>query len=597
MPRNRALNTIAILASLAFINTAQADINEPQGRAVQMLSSLQDSSQVRYFNADNWFTEETNIPSIAIANDDILNQNHRYLVDFSMIEDEEKKQQAKSMLRQQFGLTFDSDFLIISRYKGKLLFSPVDNEDDPNVSNLELSTETDTSSFARSENTATLPHVAFYLSVNRQITFNECRFQVSRLFESNNTERYLCSSSPNISLIYRVNLARSLQYGTTGSATPDAKIVRISLDDESSGAGINLNNKLDTVKATRWLSGFANGYDTEWVTDAIAEDYRFTFNASNSKAQVLKTFPRSNINSQYEVREISGFELGTSGGLDGAKGKLEASASYNQSRWLTFNTSDYRVERSSNGPRNITFKWNRDQFRTADSLLTRRSDTVFVWDRYPVDLNRISPISYSGFVPKMDVIYKANANETGTTRFTIGSSVNMRPFYHGRYYHYYFFGNHYSYHAFENTPRRRINVNTSFTVDWTHPVFTGGRPVNLQLASFNNRCIQTSSNGTLSARNCLSNSPQQSFIYDQFGRYVSAANKKCLDGESLDRLQPCAMKLSQRWEWLENSDNLKNIFFDQKLGHDKTTGSLGLYNYDDSQVSVRTMTSYTNLFN
>lgn len=31
MPRNKTLNAIAILASLAFINTAQANINEPQG--------------------------------------------------------------------------------------------------------------------------------------------------------------------------------------------------------------------------------------------------------------------------------------------------------------------------------------------------------------------------------------------------------------------------------------------------------------------------------------------------------------------------------------------------------------------------------------
>ncbi|MCZ4292896.1 leukocidin family pore-forming toxin [Vibrio sinaloensis] len=596
MPRNKALNAIAILASLAFINTAQANINEPQGRAVQMLSSLQDSSQVRYFNADYWLTDESNIPSMKTANDDILNQNRRYLVDFSMIEDEEQKQQAKSILRQQIGLTFDSDFLIVSRYKGKLMFSPVDNEDDPNVSNLEPSTETNMSSLARSDNTATLPHVAFYLSVNRRITVDECRFQKSRLFGSPNTKWYFCSE-PNISLIYRVNFARSLQYGTTGSATPDAKIVRISLDDESSGAGINLNKTLSTYAINNSIPAYRNGYNKEWITDAIAEDYQFKFNASNNKAQVLKTFPRSNINSRYEVREISGFELGIASSLEGAKGKLEASASYNQSRWLTFNTSDYRVERSTSGSRNITFKWNREQYRTAASLLSRSTDTLFSPYRNPINLNRISPISYSGFVPKMDVIYKADANETGTTRFTIESSVNIRPLYHGRYYHYYLFGNHYSYHGFENSQRRRVGVNTSFTVDWTHPVFMGGRPVNLQLASFNNRCIQTSNDGTLSVRACLDNSAQQSFIYDQFGRYVSATNKKCLDGESLDRLQPCAMKLSQRWEWLENSDNLKNVFFDQKLGHNKTTGSLGLYNYDDSQVSVRTMTSFTNLFN
>ncbi|MCE7627232.1 leukocidin/hemolysin toxin family protein, partial [Vibrio fluvialis] len=109
-----------------------------------------------------------------------------------------------------------------------------------------------------------------------------------------------------------------------------------------------------------------DAYFREWSTDAIAQDYRFAFNASNNKAQVLKTFPASNVNANFERKEVSGFELGVSGGVEadskGPKGKLEARASYSQSRWLTFNTQDYRIERSTKNAQNISFSWARQQY-------------------------------------------------------------------------------------------------------------------------------------------------------------------------------------------------------------------------------------------
>nr|MBF4312175.1 hemolysin [Vibrio anguillarum] len=88
-----------------------------------------------------------------------------------------------------------------------------------------------------------------------------------------------------------------------------------------------------------------------------------------------------------------------------------------------------------------------------------------------------------------------------------------------------------------NTTRRRVSKSASFTVDWEHPVFTGGRPVNLQLGSFNNRCVDVADNGVLSASSCDETKNSQSFIYDQLGRYVSANDiHQCLDGQSLGQL-------------------------------------------------------------
>ncbi|HAS6610702.1 TPA: hemolysin [Vibrio parahaemolyticus] len=599
------IKTVGAIIPCLLINSVYADISKPQGQAIGILSSIYNDSQVRYINASNWLKGSIDIPSLAIIREDIINNRLRYFIDFSTIEDELSKKTAKSLLRKKIGLSFISDFLIISPHKDELLFTPLDNDKDPNISLLEADKPQRTLSprvrdFLPSTTPSgsnSLPHVAFYLNVNRTITDQECSFPKSHLWD--NGDRVFCDN-PNISLIYRVNLERSLQYGTTGAATPDAKIVRISLDDDTTGAGIHLNDYLD-YEQIKIGGSVLNAYSKEWSTNAIAQDYQFTFNASNNKAQILKTFPRENLNKNYEVKEVSGFQLGVTGGIeankDGPKGKLEANASYDQSRWLTFNTHDYRVERNTANAQNIQFKWSRDQYATAESLLDRSTDAFWV-DKYPVDVNKINPIGYASFVPKMDVIYMADPNARGTTDFTIDSSVNIRPIYHAAYNYYYILGGHQSYYGFENSPRRRVSKSASFTVDWDHPVFTGGRPVNLQLGSFNNRCIDVGYEGTIKTSNCDETKYSQSFIYDQLGRYVSASDvNKCLDGISLDRLQNCNSNLSQRWEWEDGSDHLRSIFSGQLLGHDNVSGDLGLYAAQSREIGLRTVTSFTNVFN
>ncbi|MCY9843143.1 leukocidin family pore-forming toxin [Vibrio caribbeanicus] len=599
----KTLGAIAVMSGLMF-NTAQAEIHQPQGSAVGMLSGLQDSSQINYVNANYWLIGDDTPPTLAAIRDKVINQKLRYFVDFSLIQGQQQKAHANALLRKSLGLAFDKDFLIISEHKGELLFTPLDNKDDPNINLLDAAKEKlsrQRRSLANNRpgtvvETNSLPHVSFYLTVNKSISDSECTFPNSHLWDKG--ERVFCDN-PNISLIYRVNLERSLQYGTTGSATPDAKIVRISLDDDTTGSGIHLNDELDYHFSK---AGYVtlDAYFRDWSTDAIAQDYQFEFNASNNKAEILKTFPRENLNSEFQVRDVSGFTLGVSGSLegssDGPKGKLEASASYNQSRWITFNTYDYRVERSTKNPQNIRFKWDRDQYKTAESLLSKWTNPLWNED-YPLDTQLINSIGYASFVPKMDIIYKAAPDETGTTEFTIDSSVNIRPIYNGAYKHYYVVGGHQSYHGFENGVRRRVSKSANFTVDWEHPVFTGGRPVNLQLGSFNNRCVEVGNDNTVSTSECDETKTSQSFIFDQLGRYVSAINvNKCLDGNSLEQLKTCNSNLSQRWEWEKDSDRLTNIFSHQQLGHNKTTGELGLFSGEDDQVSLRTITSYTNVF-
>lgn len=84
--------------------------------------------------------------------------------------------------------------------------------------------------------------------------------------------------------------------------------MRISLDEESAGAGIQLNEDLT------WGENFAgytvlDGWARDYATNALVQCYRFTVEASNAKTSVLKSLP-TNLNSKYEHREISSFEVG-----------------------------------------------------------------------------------------------------------------------------------------------------------------------------------------------------------------------------------------------------------------------------------------------
>jgi hemolysin len=144
-----------------------------------------------------------------------------------------------------------------------------------------------------------------------------------------------------------------------------------------------------------------------------------------------------------------------------------------------------------------------------------------------------------------------------------------------------------------------VAASTRFTVDWNHPVFTGGRPVNLQLGGVDNSCLSTDAQQGVSAVTCSETSTDQSFIYDQYGRYVSARDTDyCLDANNLGQLQRCSLSLGQRWEWKPGSDQLSNLSAHQLLGHNKQTGALALYdeNGQPGGVSLRTLTSYTKVF-
>ncbi|MDE1463492.1 leukocidin family pore-forming toxin [Spartinivicinus sp. A2-2] len=441
----------------------------------------------------------------------------------------------------------------------------------------------------------THPQVSFYIDIDRPISKQECTFPSSHLF-NRGTEKF-CDDA-NISLTYLVTLQRSLSIGAFGTGTPDAKIVRISAD--GSGAGIHLNDQLDHREHKADYTVF-DGFYYDWSTDVFAQNYNFNIKASNDKAVILKTVPNTNINSNFQNRELSGFEIGVSGGVEGTpsdpKLKLEGSYKYTQTRTLIYDTQDYRVNKANPSNREVNFRWEREQYATPESLFDDYTDSILNV-AYPIDKNRIRPVGYSNFTPSFDVIYKASSNETGSTTFELVSSVQMRAVYASAYRHYYVVGAHVSYKPVE-VKDKIIDVKETFDVDWNAPVFTGGYPVNLQLRGFNNQCINyNESDFGLSIAACeLSGADArgQSFIYNNLGQYVSVINEsKCLDGKNLAKLVNCNANLSQRWKWNEK-DQLVNELNDNVLAHRYSELSLKAPSRRNSKY-YQTLTSFTNLF-
>lgn len=250
----------------------------------------------------------------------------------------------------------------------------------------------------------------------------------------------------------------------------------------------------------------------------------------------------------------------------------------------------------------MLFTWERSEYASRDSLLSKSTSAVFDSHvTYPVETSRISPIAYSNFTPRFDVIYKANSNETGTTTFSLDASVLMRPLYTGGFLYFYLIGAHIAYEAFEtDNLDRLVTAHAGFTVDWNHPVFTGGYPVNLQLGSFNNLCLSFDDDFNLSAQECSLISKHQAFIYDSMGRYLSTLDTSmCLDGDDLSQLKPCDARLSQRWQWLEDSDHLQNTLSCDLLSHDTNTAGLRMIpaGHESVSISQRILTSFTSIYN
>ena len=590
----------AVISNHAVASALNSDTHTMSPSGVNIITQLTNPEQVIYINA-NTLLEERNQERLnfdSIKNQ-VLKNKKKYLIDFSSIEDDEDKNLAFAKVSKVIGISFDDDFLIISAFNNSILYSPISSPEDPSLITV-MERENTTLSKTTDKTTENLgsPVLSFYVEVNRPISEKECTFTRQTPWDTPVSKRVYCDSA-NISLIYQVEFLRSFAVRHGSNTTPDKKLVRIRLAGDATGSGIHLNDDIKGYYRYRTGTGLIlDGWTAANDYDAIALDYKISVSADNNKAKILYKYPSSNVQSNYEHKEIEGFTIGgTTGGeigKDGPKGKLEVTGSYESTSWLTYPTTDYAIKLST--PDNKTFitTSDREQFRDPSTLRKQHtSNALFQSPKQDIlDKQKLKPIGYSNFTPQMEVFYAAGPDEVGTTDFVIDTSVQFSPIFFGTYRHYIGVGGWYSYQGRSYTPRR-VHAKRTFRVDWQHPIFTGGNPVNLQVGSHPNRCITTNDNHEILLETCDSNALDQSFIYDELGRYKSTQNTSmCLDAVDLSKLAICTHSLSQRWKWRPGTDQLEELYSNQLLSASVDGKSLMLSYTSNSRV----FTSYTNIY-
>ncbi|PTT44946.1 hemolysin N-terminal domain-containing protein, partial [Aeromonas sp. HMWF014] len=219
--------TLSLLTLALLAGSVQAeDIGERTDQGISMLASLQSEQGLVYFNASIWLDEQQATKGLTPEqlHERVLVKGERVFIDFSAITDKDERQQAKKAMERLTGISFDADWVLVSAYKGALMFTPLGGVDDPAFYQVMERVESLAKRGKRSliqpaADDASLPHVAFYLNVNHEITDAECTFPRSIKWDKGN--RVFCDTGKdgaNISLVYRVNLMRSLQFGNTGTA-------------------------------------------------------------------------------------------------------------------------------------------------------------------------------------------------------------------------------------------------------------------------------------------------------------------------------------------------------------------------------------------
>ncbi|MEZ8578214.1 leukocidin family pore-forming toxin, partial [Vibrio splendidus] len=281
---------------------------------------------------------------------------------------------------------------------------------------------------------------------------------------------------------------------------------------------------------------------------------------------------------------------------------LNANASWTESKWLSYKTFDYAVTKSSKSPQHVSFKWSREQYNSPHAIQKDESPYgVTVRKNYFGRLHLINPIGYANFTPKMEVIYYSEPETTGTTDISISSSVGITGY---RYYSEipswevlrYYYPNE------KDFKIKNVKKDIKFTVDWDNPVFIGGKPVNLQLGKFNNKCVSVNKNLSVNSDTCNISELKQSFIFDTLNRYQSTSQPgMCLDASNIKKVSPCSLKRTQRWKWIDDKDELENSFTGSSLGYTVNEGEIKLIpkekKAEDNINSVSMFSSYTDIFN
>ncbi len=363
-----------------------------------------------------------------------------------------------------------------------------------------------------------------------------------------------CDASASVHVRVNVEQMRSIaSVNQAGKTTPDAKMVRFIVDEDTGGTGIHLVDELK--QGNYWFESWAHRYT---YIGPFVDSYDLWVKPVNGyKPNKIKDFPR-NENKNYEHREAHGVSIGVNGtagsevGGDGPKSSSQVGGSFSISneKTLVFNTKEYEiVNKSSLSNFEVSFK----RALTSCEEMYRETLSCAFWDAlwgsgFVFDKRKFSPIAYANFKPNYEVVYEAPVSQKGRTDFELGIRFNFKVR----------FGSVLPspiwavYSPYGEGVGSSSVIKQKVRIDWDHPLFSPEAHVSLQSLSTNNLCLDVNSNNKdVSGAKCLGGW-DQIWGLDKKERYHSrSAPDRCLAvmPDKTVAVDDCNNSLAQKWVW------------------------------------------------
>lgn len=234
---------------------------------------------------------------------------------------------------------------------------------------------------------------------------------------------------------------------------------------------------------------------------------------------------------------------------------VSGSFTFSDSRTVSISHAEYRVENNT-ANKHARLAW--DHGSPCNYI---QGDISFGCERtrplwYGGDIfngDLFNAISYRNFVPKLDVIYRAEPSKRGITHFRINSKVTSAAYYGKSRY-----GGIWAALQTWNgaVSSSTYNLGFNYGVDWDHPVFQAEANVRLQSLNHNNMCLDVSGNNTAAGTPVVAytchDGRNQMWGMDSQERYVSHLDPDmCLAANGSNQLviDNCTTAQDQKWRW------------------------------------------------
>ena len=393
-----------------------------------------------------------------------------------------------------------------------------------------------------------IPEKNFNLKLTRRNI--RCNLHDSKDF--NGTMDY-CQGDASIDVNVNVSMIRSVVAPKPDHSgnTRNVKLVRFSVSDGNTGAGIHLRDRL--LQENAWKQSNIHRHTR---LGPFAHSYSMSVEPVSGVQPTIMSGLPGNENPEYNHQQVSTVSIGVNGKVgaelsaEGPKGSAEVGASFglSMSRSLSWDTKEYRI-RNSSSQNNFSVTWERS-LDECQLLLRNELGCYFTagiaWGGKMWDENKINPIAYSNFVPNMDVVYEVSPEQNGTTKFLVTAATNIKA-------QFGYVGWDFLFGWYQPAGASSLTQSTQafVTVDWSHPIFEPEAHVKLRSLYADNLCL-TNQNGRIIGKACVPNNRHQTWGLDAKERYKSrSGNNQCLGIDDNNGLyvDTCNENLSQKWYW------------------------------------------------